>query len=193
MSNMFPFQPTYASVSFAQLRSCLPHWDRASALFALYLEVGPWFFGVVTKGQVEDEIIPLWYPESDASNNASTTSHFPSTPVSPGPGAPNPKENPHELAVAFMVLCFGALTDLDLPPAPDNQDAEQFYSLSKAAIGLEPLLDRSPSIATVQTLAMMGIYEGLRNKDNGIEATWMLMGMACKMAQSVSRRSFLTK
>ncbi|KAL1754344.1 fungal-specific transcription factor domain-containing protein [Schizophyllum commune] len=189
MSNMFPFQPTYASVSFAQLRSCLPHWDRASALFALYLEVGPWFFGVVTKGQVEDEIIPLWYPESDASNNASTTSHFPSTPVSPGPGAPNPKENPHELAVAFMVLCFGALTDLDLPPAPDNQDAEQFYSLSKAAIGLEPLLDRSPSIATVQTLAMMGIYEGLRNKDNGIEATWMLMGMACKMAQSVNRDS----
>ncbi|KAL1692923.1 fungal-specific transcription factor domain-containing protein [Schizophyllum commune] len=189
MSNMFPFQPTYASVSFAQLRSCLPHWERASALFALYLEVGPWFFGVVTRGQVEDEIIPLWYPESDASNNASTSSHFPSTPVSPGPGAPNPKENPHELAVAFMVLCFGALTDLDLPPAPDNQDAEQYYSLSKAAIGLEPLLDRSPSIATVQTLAMMGIYEGLRNKDNGIEATWMLMGMACKMAQSVNRDS----
>ncbi|KAL1748296.1 fungal-specific transcription factor domain-containing protein [Schizophyllum fasciatum] len=187
-SNMFPFEPTYASVSFAQLRSYLPRWERASTLFHLYLEVGPWFFGVVTKGQVQEEIIPLWYPKPDTAN-ASPTTHFPSTPLSPGGPAPNPKENPHELAVLFMVFCFGALTDLDLPPAPDNPDAEMYYSLSKAAIALEPLLDRSPSIATVQTLAMMGIYEGLRNKDNGIEATWMLMGMACKMAQSVHRDS----
>ncbi|TRM66904.1 fungal-specific transcription factor domain-containing protein [Schizophyllum amplum] len=180
-SSMFPFEPTYASVSFGQLRSYLPQWGRASSLFHLYLEVAPWFFGVVTQRQVQEEIIPLWFPESDVPHPPAMNND--ATPTSPG--GSSPRENSHELAMVFMVLCFGALTDLDLPPAPDNPDAEQFYSLAKAAIGLEPLLDRSPSISTVQTLAMMGIYEGLRNKDNGIEATWMLMGMACKMAQSI--------
>ena len=32
----------------------------------------------------------------------------------------------------------------------------------------------------------MAIYEGIRSGENSIESTWALMGLACKLAQSVS-------
>ena len=40
----------------------------------------------------------------------------------------------------------------------------------------------------------MGIYQGLVADENSIENTWSLMGLACKLAQSVStnERSPLT-
>ena len=54
-------------------------------------------------------------------------------------------------------------------------------------VNLEPVLDRPPSVATVQTLSLMGIYQGLVADENSIENTWSLMGLSCKLAQSVRR------
>jgi hypothetical protein len=73
-----------------------------------------------------------------------------------------------------------------LPAAPDNPDAEQYFELTRAALSLEPVLERPPSVATVQTLSLMAIYQGMCSGENSIEATWALMGMATKLAQSVS-------
>ena len=63
------------------------------------------------------------------------------------------------LALLFVVFCFGALTDPNLPPAPLNKEATTYYELTRAALNLEPVLDRAPSVATVQTLSLMGIYQ----------------------------------
>ncbi|KAJ3882231.1 fungal-specific transcription factor domain-containing protein [Lentinula edodes] len=91
----------------------------------------------------------------------------------------------HDLALLFMVFCFGALTDVNLPAAPDNMQSERYYDLTKVGLNLEGLLDRPPSVATVQALSLMGIYEGMRSGENSIESTWALMGMATKLAQSI--------
>lgn len=48
------------------------------------------------------------------------------------------------------------------------------------------MLERPPSVATVQTLSLMAIYEGICSGENSIETTWALMGLACKLSQSVS-------
>ena len=72
-----------------------------------------------------------------------------------------------------------------LPPAPDNLEAGHYYQLTKAALALEPVLERPPSLATVQALALMAIYEGMCSGENSIESTWALMGLATKLAQSV--------
>ena len=58
-----------------------------------------------------------------------------------------------------MVFCFGALTDPILPPAPYNVEAEQYFQLTRAAMNVEPVIDRPPSVVTVQTLSLMGIYQ----------------------------------
>ena len=48
------------------------------------------------------------------------------------------------------------------------------------------IFERPPSVATVQSLSLMAIYEGISSGENSIESTWALMGLACKLAQSVS-------
>lgn len=91
----------------------------------------------------------------------------------------------HELALLFVIFCFGALTDTSLPPAPDNEEANMYCYLTRAALNLEPVLDRPPSVTTIQTLALLAIYQGLVSGDNSIECTWGIFGLATKLAQSV--------
>lgn len=174
------------------VRNYLPNWHEAWRLCELYLEQAPWFFGAVTKRQLHEEILPLWYQE--APKPAPALSPV-STPSSNG-GSPalssasTARGGAHDLALLFVIFCFGALTDMAMPPAPDNPEAEQFYQLTKAALTLEPVLARPPSVVTVQTLSLMAIYEGLCSGENSIESTWALMGLATKLAQSVSHAAY---
>lgn len=179
-----------------------------------YLELAPWFFGAVTRNQIESEIMPLWY---DDTQHASTPPNAFPTVASPGAVAKRHRTS-HDLALLFVLCCFGALNDGNLPAAPDNAPAEKYYQLTKAALSLDPggvngvgewllawrptntksmsstdpkssrngLLERPPSVSTVQTLSMMAIYEGMCSGENSIETTWALMGLAGKLAQSVS-------
>ncbi|CAL1710217.1 unnamed protein product [Somion occarium] len=57
--------------------------------------------------------------------------------------------------------------------------------MTKAALNLKPVLDGNPSVATVQTLSLMGIYQGMVSDDNSIEITWAYMGLSCRLAQSI--------
>ncbi|KAL0578343.1 hypothetical protein V5O48_003657 [Marasmius crinis-equi] len=213
--------------------SYLPPWDQALNLCNLYLEQAPWFFGAVTRRQLFDELLPMWYNEaprpsitpsvlSSDSLNGTQDRSLNSTPQTRGPGLgmgtmgsvspPSTNSIPpsdigmtdgsssssgsisggkqysgsaHDLALLFVIFCFGALTDMTLPPAPDNHMAEHYYDLTKVSLALEGVLDRPPSVSTVQTLSLMGIYEGLRSAENSIETTWALFGMATKLAQSI--------
>jgi len=51
-------------------------------------------------------------------------------------------------------------------------------------------LERAPSVATVQTLSLMAIYEGICSRDGSVERTWGIFGLAVKLAQSVSQLFF---
>ena len=63
------------------------------------------------------------------------------------------------------------------PPTSKNIDAKSFRN---------GVFERPPSVTTVQALSLMAIYEGICSGENSIESTWALMGLACKLAQSVS-------
>ncbi|KAF8233042.1 hypothetical protein L208DRAFT_1268931 [Tricholoma matsutake] len=181
LSNAFPLSSNIHATSFDSLQSHLPPWPNAWRLCELYLEQAPWFFGAVTKRQLHEELLPIFYTEALMS---------PPLPSNTTSAKPAPKAIAHELALLFVIFCFGALTDVALPSAPDNPEAEQFYQLTKAALTLEPVLERPPSVATVQALALMAIYEGLCSGENSIESTWALMGLATKLAQSVGCFSY---
>ncbi|KAF9011964.1 fungal-specific transcription factor domain-containing protein [Cyathus striatus] len=174
LSSAFPLAATVFSPGVSIdyfITHYLPTYQEACRLSQLYLESGPWFFGPVTRRQLEEEILPLWYEDAPR-------------PVTPNPSVAD-KGGAHDLALLFIIFCFGALTDMALPPAPDNPACNQYYQLTKAALNLEPVLERPPSVATVQTLSMMAIYEGLSSGENSIESTWALMGLATKLAQSI--------
>lgn len=177
LASGFPHSAVTYDMDIDMLVSYLPSWDEAARLCQLYLEQAPWFFGAVTRRQIYEEILPTWYPEAPPQPGRSSSDD---TPVG---GA-------HDLALLFVIYCFGALTDMDLPSAPDNEDAERYFQLTKAALSLEPVLDRPPSVATVQSLSMMAIYEGICSRENSIESTWSLMGLATKLAQSIGLRMY---
>ncbi|KAG6860918.1 hypothetical protein C0995_006042 [Termitomyces sp. Mi166 len=150
-------------------RTYLPTWEETQRLCALYLEQAPWFFGAVTRRQLEEEVLPTWYDEAPRPPESQQS-------LSPG--------TPHDLALLFILLTFGALTD-SAALAAASVVADAYYTLTKAALALAPVLERPPSVATVQTLSLMAIYEGMHGGENSIEATWALMGMATKLAQSI--------
>ncbi|RXW22261.1 hypothetical protein EST38_g3612 [Candolleomyces aberdarensis] len=168
----------------------------SESLLTLYLEQAPWFFGAVTRRQLEEELLPAWYREAPRPANPPTPGGLPASAASPspsisssghsdGPSSPISKGNAHDLALLFVIFCFGSLTDMAMPPAPDNTEAEHYYQLTKACLTIEPVLERPPSVSTIQTLSLMAIYEGLSAKENSIECTWALFGMATKLAQSI--------
>ena len=164
------------------VHSFVPSWPEACRLCELYLEQAPWFFGAVTEKQLREEVLPLWYSEAP---RLGMPSDLPQSNVSQA----SVTKGAHDLALLFMIFCFGAYTDISLPPAPDNPDSELYFQLTRAALTLEPVLERPPSVATVQTLSLMAIYQGMCSGENSIESTWALMGMATKLAQSVSGAS----
>lgn len=181
------------------VNSYLPTWQEATRLSQLYLEQAPWFFGAVTRRQLEEELLPTWYKEAPRPTNPATPGGLPASAASPAasvssnghsdhhaPSSPISKGNAHDLALLFVIFCFGSLTDMAMPPAPENPEAEHYYQITKACLTIEPVLERPPSVSTVQTLSLMAIYEGLSAKENSIESTWALFGMATKLAQSVS-------
>ncbi|EIW53168.1 uncharacterized protein TRAVEDRAFT_39946 [Trametes versicolor FP-101664 SS1] len=195
----FPSGPTNLPIYDLQdlMQGYLPPWQRAVELRDLYLEQAPWFFGAVTKRQLDDEVLPLFYEE--AAEELRARVQMGSSAVGKGalgttseafnlPGA-STQSSSHDMALMLVVFCFGALTDPSLPPAPNNEEAATYYQLTRAALSLEPVLDRPPSVTTVQALSLMGIYQGMVADEHSIETTWALMGLSSKLAQSVNRDS----
>lgn len=132
-------------------------------------------------------------PESTmSSTSSSSTTHLKSPPNTFKSPSPNqrPTRTAHDLSLLFMIFCFGALTDISLPPTPENALSEHYYQLTKASLVLEPVLERPPSVATVQALSLMAIYEGICSREGSIERTWSLFGLAGKLAQSIGLREF---
>ncbi|EIN14557.1 hypothetical protein PUNSTDRAFT_30245, partial [Punctularia strigosozonata HHB-11173 SS5] len=156
------------------IRRYLPHWERARELADIYEEYEIWFFQAVTRRQLEEQLLPMFYVEAPRS----TTSL--------------PRPGPHDLcsqrAVVFVVFCLGAIFDRNRPAPPErNAESELYYHLSRAALNLQPILEHPSSLSTVQTFSTLAIYQALTCDDNAIEGLWANMGLATKLAQSVNR------
>jgi hypothetical protein len=91
----------------------------------------------------------------------------------------------HRLSVMFMVLAIGSLMDVRLPSY--NIEAEKYHQLARAALFQNNIFDE-PTLGAVQALYLMSFYLFLSDK-HGMSggSRWAIMGMAVKLAQSVSR------
>ncbi|RDX52322.1 hypothetical protein OH76DRAFT_207245 [Lentinus brumalis] len=187
LASAFPHGPSDLPIFDLEdiITSYLPPWHRARELRELYLEQAPWFFGAVTRRQLCEEVFPLFYQEAQEEvGSAAAMGFVGSADAFNLPNGTKQQASSHELGLMLVVFCFGALTDATLPAAPHNPEAERYYQLARAALSLEPVMDRPPSVATVQVLSLMAIYQGMVADEHSIESTWALMGLSSKLAQS---------
>ncbi|KAG6864280.1 hypothetical protein C0991_010850 [Blastosporella zonata] len=108
LSSSFPFSPPNTnsppmSIPLPQVidldllvNTYLPSWLEVQRLGNLYLEQAPWFFGAVTRRQLEEEVLPTWSAEAPQPTDRSLLAR-----------------TPHDLALLFILLTFGAMTDAE--------------------------------------------------------------------------------
>lgn len=146
----------------------LPNWERASYLTQTYCEQAGWLFHGVSRDQIIDELLPIYYsngPQEVADDNKSA----------------------HELALLFLVFAVGALVDLTQDPG--NAEAEHYHQIARAAICLQPVLEK-PSLVTIQALHLLSIYNAMSGnelsaKETSMETTRSLIVLAAHLSQTV--------
>ncbi|KAK7042430.1 putative transcriptional regulatory protein C1F7.11c [Favolaschia claudopus] len=156
----FPFPPpgiprTAFPAIQETIETFLPPLERAIILCETFLEHLSWMFHIVSRRQLIDELIPVIYKQKQA------------------------RYGPHELAVLLITLGIGALVDLNLHPY--NFEAQHYYRLALAAVGLQSVMTE-PSVVTIKTLHLMSIYNGLSGKESNMEASYGFLDMASQVA-----------
>ncbi|EJD00071.1 uncharacterized protein FOMMEDRAFT_148416 [Fomitiporia mediterranea MF3/22] len=168
-SSMWPFVPAYLSrpEHVRQLVSHLPLFERAKSLMEVYFANLTWFNTEVPvdRGQIVEEIFPTFYPQQchvsvDRVND----------------------ENLHDLALLFVILACGAATDLTQPAV--NPEAEKFYHLSRAALGMRSILEHGTFVAC-QALIIMAIYESKSGRKTSQESSYKLMSIGMLLTSSI--------
>ncbi|KAH0836884.1 hypothetical protein J3R83DRAFT_8685 [Lanmaoa asiatica] len=168
-SQAFPFTPMGPTGAVRELiEGHLPNWERASYLTQTYCEQAGWLFHGVSKDQIMDELLPIYY--------------------SNGPlNATDGNKSAHDLSLLFLVFAVGALVDLTQDPA--NAEAEHYHQIARAAICLQPVLEK-PSLVTIQALHMLSIYNAMSGnelsaRETSMETTWSLIVLAAHLSQTV--------
>ncbi|KII83074.1 hypothetical protein PLICRDRAFT_47428 [Plicaturopsis crispa FD-325 SS-3] len=170
-SRSFPFTPVGPTADvYTVIRAHLPPHDRAVTLVENFLENAAWFFPGIGRLQLCGEMLPAFYHRS------------------PPDGDDVEYSGPHDLALLFIVFALGALFDMSKDPAV--AEAEHFHQLTRAAIGLQPVLE-GPSISTIQSLHLLSMYYSISGEiggpdgDESLEITWSLVTLAAHLSQTI--------
>lgn len=157
----FPFTPPgmQTQVVIDMIETFLPPIERAIELTDTFLEHLSWMFHIVSRQLVVGELIPTIYKLNHNTYG------------------------PHDLALMLITLGIGALVDLNLPPY--NLEAQHYYRLACAALGLQPVLTQQ-SIVTIKTLHLISIYNGMSGKESNLEQSYMMLSLAGRLALGVS-------
>ncbi|TDL15896.1 hypothetical protein BD410DRAFT_795947 [Rickenella mellea] len=173
LSSAWPFGPSLAPSSISDAQSVLtchlPQWSRVSQLVPLYHAHLAWYFRVIERSQIEQELLPAFYPLSTTFDPTDNQDQL----ANPGP---------HELALLFMVFAMGAVSDLSLPPS--NGEAYTYVILARAALSLSSVFE-SPSLSAVQAVALLGAYGVHAGRDATLEGSWLTMNVAVDMGVSI--------
>jgi hypothetical protein len=90
----------------------------------------------------------------------------------------------HTLALMFVVLSIGAFLD---PEASFSKvEGNQYYVFSQNVAHLAPFLHAPPCLNTIQLLILMPQAQVLRGEQNTVATQWTYLGLAGRLAQSVS-------
>ncbi|KAI5118223.1 hypothetical protein M0805_000719 [Coniferiporia weirii] len=166
-SAMWPFAPMClpANLLAAQIIVQLPPIERAQALYEAYFTNLAWFLGPVSREQITEELMPVFYPRRRLLE----------------PSALRP-EQLHDLSLLLAVFACGAVADLTL--SPQNTEATRYQQLARAALGLKNVFDGG-SLAACQAIFILGSFETYSCRRPSQEVTWKMMSLGVSIAASI--------
>jgi hypothetical protein len=173
--------PSFSSDDkYAYLKKQLPPWGRARYLCDVYLGYRTWAFSAVTFKWLNRDLLPRFYSEAGDAGDCQDFKHGETT--NSMLSAHTVKM--HTLALMFVVLSIGALLD---PEAPSSRaEGNQYYVLSQHVADLAPFLRAPPCLNTIQLLVLMPQAQVLRGEHSAVAIQWTYLGLAGRLAQSVS-------
>ncbi|KZP23151.1 hypothetical protein FIBSPDRAFT_1043094 [Athelia psychrophila] len=156
--------------AIATLFDCLPPIPRAWSLLEAYMENASCVFQPAKREHlIEDFLTPIYNAKKereDPTLNLNARAQI----------------SPHKLAVLFLVMAIGANVDFTLPPY--NEEAELYYHYARAALALRSIFD-SPLIETILAILLLSYYHSSAGERHSKDSSWALIGLACKLAQSL--------
>lgn len=170
----FPFSPVYVPKDQIRLliESRLPTYERATALAEAYLQNVSLFFRPVDREQIIEELIPAFYKKRVQTGDENET------------GAAV-----HRLALLAAVFACGSMGDLTLETT--NEEGELFRQLSRTALSLQSIFEGT-SLATVQAVALLGLYEFFSCSSRTLESAWKMQALSFSLASSVRLHRILS-
>ncbi|KZP26820.1 hypothetical protein FIBSPDRAFT_819101 [Athelia psychrophila] len=154
------------------LFDCLPPTPRAWSLLEAFMENASCMFQPAKREHlIEDFLTPIY--------NAKKEREDPTLDLDA-----RAQISPHKLAVLFLVMAIGANMDFTLPPY--NEEAELYYHYARAALALRSIFD-SPMIETIHAILLLSYYHSSAGERHSTDSSWALIGLGCKLAQSVNR------
>ncbi|TDL18164.1 hypothetical protein BD410DRAFT_753452 [Rickenella mellea] len=152
-----------------QAEERMPLYERATALCETYLQQASWFFRLVRRPQLIDELLIPIYKRMESST-------------------PLPSNDDvlyrHKLALLLSAFAMGALWDLTLPPY--NDEAHTYYLLSCSLVDLESAAE-CPSLAIVQVLCTLCTYCTQSGRIHSMDRPLAMLGYVSTLAASVHR------
>ncbi|KAL5485157.1 hypothetical protein ACEPAI_7799 [Sanghuangporus weigelae] len=168
-SRSFPFAPLFLDQSeeslLSQLISYLPPFERATALYEAFFRNLSWFASPVERSCFVSEIVPMFYPRRK--------------PALPGNIH---ADHAHDLALLFALFACGAAGDLT--QSPSNDEAVQYHTLAKAAMGVKSIM-HGASLTGVQTLYLLGAYDIYTGQKKSQEDAWKMVTLGSCMAATI--------
>ncbi|KAK1236733.1 hypothetical protein PQX77_000089 [Marasmius sp. AFHP31] len=170
ISSLFPLtREDAAEQTLKTLYNHLPERPRAWTLCETYLEHASWAFSPVRREEIVHDILTPTYRNLEQIKNSETDEHYSAV-------------SPHKLAVLFIIFSLGALTDLTLEPF--NLEAENYFQLGRAALGLRAFYD-SQELATIQAVALTATYHNMAGRRYTMDSAWCIVSLATKLGQSI--------
>ncbi|KAF8842829.1 hypothetical protein BDN67DRAFT_925562 [Paxillus ammoniavirescens] len=162
----FPLTPSGIPTAPVQkmIESYLPPLPRATSLSETFLKSLSWMVNIVSRQQVLGILVPSVYRHTSGQTAEPRT------------------YGPHDLALLFIVLAIGALVDPSLPAY--NSEGQHYHRLARAALCLQPVFV-SRSLATVKTLHLMSIYNGMCGIESNMENSYSLLNLAAQVALQI--------
>ncbi|EJD06233.1 uncharacterized protein FOMMEDRAFT_119797 [Fomitiporia mediterranea MF3/22] len=173
LAQMWPFTPIDLPKDDIRIiiEAQLPTLDRATALCNAYIEHVSWYCMPVSQQQLFRELLAATYGQMSSDNRQAEDTHQTFR-----------KLDNHDLALLLVVFACGAACEQYREPK--HGDGQQYYRLSRVALGLQPIFARS-SLTTVQVLLLMALYDIVSMRKNNLEETWKVVFMAANIAGSI--------